>query len=71
MPDAMEKLKFTLKDVIYILLIVSTFIANYTTTNNRIMDLEKDVTEIKQELKKNNLDLINYKLDEIMKLLNK
>ncbi len=35
----------------------------------RVSQAEKEVAEIKKELEENSLELINYKLDEILKAL--
>jgi len=67
----MDKIKLSLKDVIYILLIISGVIFNYSTVNSQLTDNTESIEEIQQTLKQHNLQLINYKLDEIMKILDK
>ena len=67
----MDKLKLSLKDVVYILLIFSGVIFNYSTVNSQLTENTEAIEEIQETLKKNNLELIMYKLDEIKKILDK
>lgn len=73
-----EKLTFTLKDVIYIVTLIITLSGTYfslkednTRLENNIILVKEETQKNTQTLTKNNLELINYKLDKIMKLLEK
>ena len=63
--------KFSIRDIIYICVIVLTLAGNYFATDSRVSSLEEEVATNTQILQENNLELINYKLDEIMKSLDK
>lgn len=67
----MDTLKFTLKDLIYIITIVLSVAGMYYTTKSKIENNEKEIIELKAELKNNNLSLISYRLDELCKQLDK
>ena len=66
-----DKITFTIKDVIYIVTLLGGMFAGYYANKYKVSSLEEKVNGIEQTLKENNLELINYKLDEILKLLDK
>ena len=63
--------KFSIRDIVYICAFVIILAGNYFINNARISNVEKKASENSQTLKDNNLELINYKLDEIKKAINK
>ena len=72
----MEKIKGNLGNLITIVIFAIGLVGSYIDGKVHEAELQKDVESIKivaeanrKELKDNNLQLINYKLDEIMKLL--
>jgi hypothetical protein len=69
LPD--KKPFFSIKDVIYILTIVLSIAASYFAQINKISLLEKQVIENTTVLKTNNLELINYKLDALIRTVDK
>lgn len=58
----MDTLKFTLKDLIYIITIVLSVAGTYFTLKN-------DVNNLKEQIKDHNLELIEYKLEQVGKQL--
>ena len=60
----MEKFKLTVKDVIYIITIVISMAGVWFTMKNKVDNLES-------QIKNHNLQLIEYKLDQLDKQLNK
>ena len=65
-----KKLTFNIKDIIYLLTIVISMTAGYYSNKTKTDEALRIALECKKELKDNNLELINYKLDEILKALN-
>ena len=60
----MEKFKLTIKDVVYIITIVISILSTYYIQKGRIDALEANI-------KNHNLELIEYKLDQLNKQLDK
>ena len=58
----MDKFKLTVKDVIYIVTIVISFLGTYYTMKNKVDNLES-------QIKNHNLELIEYKLEQVGKQL--
>ena len=59
--------KFTLRDLIYGVSLIIGIISAFLVNRNEVGNLKADVIEIKAELKANNLELLNYKLDALTK----
>ena len=58
----MEKFKLTVKDVIYIITIVVSMLGTWFTMKNKVDNLES-------QIKNHNLELIEYKLEQVGKQL--
>ena len=65
-----KKLSFNIKDIIYLLTIAVSMTGGYFANKFKADEALMIATECKNELKENNLELINYKLDEILNALN-
>lgn len=59
--------KLTWRDAIYIISIVIAFGANMMILSNRYTLLQDQVSRNKNDLEKHNLDLIEYKLEQVDK----
>jgi len=71
-----KKGKFSIRDIIYIVGFIVLFLSNYLSTKytveqygNEINVIDERMDAVESELKKNNYELINYKLGLIMKKL--
>jgi len=67
-----------IKEIIYIILLLTSILFNYFALISRVQLLEYKVktieennTKITRYLEQNNLDVISYKLDDIQKYLEK
>ena len=65
----MDSKKYTLRDLIYILLIIVSGLANYFVTQSTADEALSIAKQNKQELKDNNLELLGYKIDEVLSLI--
>lgn len=67
----LKKETITIKDMIMILIFVAGVLAGWYSNKTDMTILEKQVNDNTLILKKNNLELINYKLDKILKIVDK
>ena len=63
--DSTNKKVFSVRDVIYLITLAVSLSGVYFPMKAKVDILEKEQLEIKATLEENNLELINYKLNEI------
>ena len=61
--------KLNVKDIIMIVSITAAVLTGYNTLETKVAIMDEKVTENTKTLQDNNLELINYKLDNITVLM--
>ena len=65
-PNNLEKKFFTIKDTVYIVMLILGMAGTFYVQKGKIDTLALKVTDLDDQLKKNNLELINYKIDNLV-----
>ena len=63
----MNDKRFTVKDLIWLMTLAVGVLSTFFIMQNKINSLGDEVKEMKSTLQDNNLELINYKVDEMNK----
>lgn len=63
----MNDKKFTFRDLVWLMTLAVGVLSTFFIMQNKINTLDDEVKEMKSTLQDNNLELINYKVDQMNK----